>query len=128
MTPHEAHPSEASGVAERLRAELEQAQVAIEDMNDRIAELIGANEELTAKLKEEARVRKLTEMQLQELRAQAPSSGGHELSDDEVLRQELSVALEELQVMQEELQAAHNALSGDSSTELRDGRRNRWGA
>jgi chromosome segregation ATPase len=112
MTTPELQLSEASGEAERLRAELEQAHVAIEDMSERMAELARANEELTAKLKEEARLRALSEGQLRDLRERARSTPGAEQADDGALRQELSVALEELQVMQEELQAAHDALSG----------------
>jgi DNA anti-recombination protein RmuC len=112
MTQTEAHPASANGVAERLRAELEQAHVAMEDMSERVSELARVNEELAAKLKNEARLRALTEMQLQELREQAQSHGSAEQADGAALRQELSVALEELQVMQEELQAAHDALSG----------------
>ena len=112
MTPTEAHRSSANGLADRLQAELEQAHVTIEDMNERVSELIRANDELAAQLKEEARLRTLTETQLLELREQARSQRGSELAEDAALRQELSVALEELQVMQEELQAAHDALSG----------------
>ncbi|HEY7581426.1 MAG TPA: hypothetical protein VH855_27840 [Acetobacteraceae bacterium] len=97
-------------MAERLRAELEQAQVAIEDMNERLIELARVNEELAARLREEARLREKTELQLFQLRAQTPH-GKREEAEDATLRQELSVALEELQVMQEELQAAHDALS-----------------
>jgi hypothetical protein len=112
MTPREAQPPQTNGVDERLQAELEQAQVVIEDMGERMTELTRANEELTAKLKEETRLRQLTEMQLQELRERALPTQGLEQTDNAALRQELSVALEELLVMQEELQAAHDALSG----------------
>jgi hypothetical protein len=112
MTQTEAHLPNANGVAERLRAELEQAYVAMEDMSERFSELARANEELEAKLKEEARLRALTEMELLKLREQSRSHGDPEQAEDAALRQELSVALEELQVMQEELQAAHDALSG----------------
>lgn len=103
--------TEADGLAERLGAELEQAHVTIEDLNERVAELARANEELTAKLTAAARLRERAELELAELRAQ--SAGGKSEVDDasSVLRQELSLALEELQVMQEELQAAHDALS-----------------
>ncbi len=107
MTPTEAQRANADGLADRLRAELEQAHVAIEDMNERVSELIRANDELAAQLKEEARLRAVTETQLLALREQARPA-----DDAAALRQELSVALEELQVMQEELQAAHDALSG----------------
>lgn len=113
MTQTEAHlATNANGVDERLRAELEQAHVAIEDMSERVAELVRANDELAARLKEEARLRALTEMELLKLREQSRSHGSPEQAEDAALRQELSVALEELQVMQEELQAAHDALSG----------------
>jgi predicted RNase H-like nuclease (RuvC/YqgF family) len=103
VTPPDAHAPEANGLTERLRSELEQAYVAIEDMSERVAELVRANEELTAQLQEEVRLREQTEKQLLELRSGQP--------EDPTLRQELSVALEELQVMQEELQAAHDALA-----------------
>jgi prefoldin subunit 5 len=112
MTPPEAPSPETDGVAERLRAELEQAHVAIEDMSERLAELARANEELTARLKEEARLRALTELQLRDLRERPSACNNAGLAEGAALRQELSVALEELQVMQEELQAAHDALSG----------------
>ena len=113
MTPPHTSSPEADDLTERLRAELEQAHVAVEDMNERVLELVRANEELVARLKQETRLREHTERQLSEVRAQAqarqpPPPPG----DDAIVRQELSVALEELQVMQEELQAAHDALSG----------------
>ena len=98
-------------MADRLRAELEQAHVALEDMNERVMELVRTNEELAAKLKQQTRLREKTERQLSDVRAQAQVSPPvPPPSDDALLRQELSVALEELQVMQEELQAAHDAL------------------
>jgi chromosome segregation ATPase len=109
MTPVEPHLVNANSVAERLRAELEQAHVAMEDMSERVAELVRANDELAAKLKEEACLRAAIEAQLRELREH--TGPRPERTDDAALRQELSVALEELQVMQEELQAAHDALS-----------------
>jgi peptidoglycan hydrolase CwlO-like protein len=110
MSAPQASSQEAVGLADRLRAELEQAQVAIEDMNERLIELARANEELAARLREEVRLREKTELQLCQLRAET-SHGKREEAEGGALRQELSVALEELQVMQEELQAAHDALS-----------------
>jgi hypothetical protein len=110
MSAPDASARDAIGLAERLRAELEQAQVAMEDMNERVVELARCNEELAARLREEVRLREKAELQLFELHARMPHRK-QDNTDEAVLRQELSVALEELQVMQEELQAAHNALS-----------------
>jgi len=100
---------EVDGLAGRLRAELEQAQVAMEDMNDRIVELARANEDLTDRLQEEMRLREETERQLSRLTSDTPDSKRDDV-EKEMLRHELSMAIEELQIMQEELQAAHDEL------------------
>jgi hypothetical protein len=106
----QANSLNADGLTDRSRAELEQAHVAIEDLNERVMELARANEELTTRLREEARLRHKSELELLELRAKAVPSKPDNV-EHATMRQELSVALEELQVMQEELQAAHDALS-----------------
>ncbi len=102
-------PPQVDGSDGRVRAELEQAHVAIEDMNDRIVELARANEELTEKLQQELRSREETEQQLVALRLHVPDRKQHD-AEKQMLRHELSMAIEELQIMQEELQAAHDEL------------------
>jgi len=107
---HEPGPGAADALAQadlvaRLHAELEQAQVTIEDMDLRLTALAEANAELHVRLAEETRRRITAEQQ-----AQQP-----QVPDDADLRHELAVSLEELQVMLEELQSAHDALSGESA-------------
>jgi hypothetical protein len=101
--------------AGRMRAELEQARVAMEDMDDRIVELARANEELTGKLEHELRLREETEQQLLELRSKMSDRTRGD-AEKEMLRHELSMAIEELQIMQEELQAAHDELGRRTQT------------
>lgn len=112
VTDPRAAPLQTDGVVGRIRAELEQAHVAMEDMNDRIAELARANEELTDRLNHEQRLREETERQLQKL----PSGLTQDDGEKEMLRHELSMAIEELQIMQEELQAAHDELGRHNQT------------
>jgi hypothetical protein len=83
--------------------------VAIEDMIDRIVELARANEELADKSQQDLRLREKTEQQLVELRSRMPDRKQRN-AVKEILRHELSMAVEELQIMQEELQAAHDEL------------------
>ncbi len=104
-----APPLKGGGVDGRMRAELEQAHVAIEDMNDRIAELTNANEVLAGKLQQELRLREETERDLLRLRSEMPTRKPDD-TEKQMLRHELSMAIEELQIMQEELQAAHDEL------------------
>jgi hypothetical protein len=106
---HLAAPLQVDDVDGRMRAELEQAHVAMEDMNDRIVELARMSEELTDKLRLEQRLREETEQQLLELRSRMPDHKPDD-AEKEMLRHELSMAIEELQIMQEELQAAHDEL------------------
>jgi len=108
-------PLHVDGVDRRMRAELEQAQMAMEDMNDRIVELARANEELTDKLQEEMRLRQEVEQQLVELRSKSADRRPEDAEND-MLRHELSMAIEELQIMQEELQAAHDELGRRDQT------------
>jgi DNA repair exonuclease SbcCD ATPase subunit len=110
-----AEPLQVDGVDERMRAELEQAHVAMEDMNDRIAELARANEELTDRLQHEMRRREETEQQLLELRSEVPDRKPDD-GEKDMLRHELSMVIEELQIMQEELQSAHDELGRRTQT------------
>ena len=112
MTSSKAQPEPSREVV-RLRTELEQATVTIEDMEERLAELdrsnvelAAANERLEGDLAKERALREQAEarLQLQGLMAEAEGK-------EAILRQELSVVLEELQVMQEELQTAHANLA-----------------
>jgi chromosome segregation ATPase len=97
--------------AGRLRAELEQAQVALEDMDHRLAELGRANAGLSERLAEQSRLRQEAEHRAEQLREEIALMKERETAVEAQLRNELSVALEELQVMQEELQGAHDALA-----------------
>jgi chromosome segregation ATPase len=97
--------------AGRLRAELEQAQVALEDMDERLAELVRASAGLSERLAEQSRLREEAERRAEQLREEVSLMKERETAVEAQLRNELSVALEELQVMQEELQGAHNALA-----------------
>ena len=108
-------PLHVDGVDGRMRAEFEQARVAMEDMNDRIVALARANEELTDKLQQETRLREETEQQLLEIRAKIADRRPDD-AEKEMLRHELSMAIEELQIMQEELQAAHDELGRHDQT------------
>jgi hypothetical protein len=93
----------------RLQGELEQARVAMEDMDARLAELAGVNATLETELRTQSGLRAKAEQRIVELLADASKQGPQ--PEVTTLRQELSVALEELQVMQEELQAAHDTLA-----------------
>jgi uncharacterized coiled-coil DUF342 family protein len=104
--------SSAAADAARLRAELEQLSVSLEDMDERIQELVRNNTELGAQLTTEMRLRQEAEQRIQELLA-AEVPPPVESTAELQLRQELSLALEELQVVQEELQAAHDALGAE---------------
>ncbi len=106
---------EGDGLDGRLRAELEQAQVTIEDLNERISELVRANGELADKLQQETRSRAETERRLSQLCSDMPDDKRDE-AEKKMLRQELSMAIEELQIMQEELQAAHDELGRRNQT------------
>ena len=108
-------PTEGQGAAapddvRRLRSELEQAHVALEDMDERIAELVRANAEMSERLREESRLREQAELRAEQL-VQHARHDQPDRTGEKSLRQELSVALEELRVMQEELQTAHDALA-----------------
>jgi ABC-type phosphate transport system auxiliary subunit len=92
----------------RLRAELEQARVVIEDMEQRLTQLTEENIELRAQSAEQVRLRTVAEREAERLREEISKPRDTEESP---LRHELSVTLEELQVMQEELQVAHEALA-----------------
>ena len=94
---------------EGLHGELEQARVALEDMDHRIAELAVANGTLQERLASETRRRELAERELQNLRASMEAASAAPAEGD-ALRQQLSTALEELHVMAEELSAAQDAL------------------
>lgn len=96
-------------VVERLHSELEQARVALEDMDARIAELSVSNGELQDRLRDEVRRREEMEREVQHLRetvVAAPSESPVELA----LREQLGTALEELHVMAEELALAQDAI------------------
>lgn len=96
-------------VEERLRNELENARVAMEDMDARIAELSASNGALQDRLREEVRRREEMEREVQRLRetvVAAPSESPME----HALREQLSTALEELHVMAEELTLAQDAI------------------
>jgi len=93
----------------QLQGELEQAKVAMEDMDARLAELAGANATLESQLETQLCLRVKAEQRVVELLADASKQSTQR--EEVALRQELSVALEELQVMQEELQTAHDALA-----------------
>lgn len=96
-------------VEERLRSELEQAQVTLEDMDARIAGLSVSNGELQDRLRDEVRRREEMEREVQHLRktvVEAPTESPVELA----LREQLSTALEELHVMAEELTLAQDAI------------------
>lgn len=94
---------------ERVRSELEQARVALEDMELKLAELGAVNAGLRAHLEQETTAREALEERLRQLRTAqiTPSSPA---SSEIVLRQQLSTALEELHVMAEELTLAQEAL------------------
>jgi hypothetical protein len=91
-----------------LRAELKQAHVAIEDMEQRMAELVEESVKLRAQLVEQKNLRVAAEEQMRRLQSEVSKPPD---TEDSLMRQELSVTLEELQVMQEELQVAHEALA-----------------
>jgi hypothetical protein len=107
----------------RPRTELEQAAVAIKDMDarvtqlaeenaelaERVLQLSRLNGELTQQLAGQTALRELVETQLR--RQVEP-----ELTEAAVMRSELSVVLKALQMVQEELQNAHLALSAASRT------------
>jgi chromosome segregation ATPase len=108
-------PAEARGAAapddiRRLRSELEQAHVALEDMDERMAELVRINAELSERLREQSRLREQAELRAEQLIQHAEAAQA-DRTEETCLRQELSVTLEELRVMQEELQTAHDALA-----------------
>jgi chromosome segregation ATPase len=92
----------------RLRAELEQAHVALEDSEERLAELNAANAALSDRLLNEQQKREAAELNAAQLLIQLESARAGQENPD--LRQELSVTLEELKVMEEELLAAHHDL------------------
>lgn len=98
----------------RLRAELEQTRVLIEDMEEQVAALAAANAELSEQLTGQTRLREAAEHELAAAMAaqrKEKSADDLQMREDAAMRQELNVALEELQVMLEELQSAHDALS-----------------
>jgi len=92
-----------------LRGELEQARVALEDMDHRLAELAIAHDELQQRLADETRRRELAERQLRDLKASMAATSAAP-DEGDALRQQLSTALEELHVMTEELSVAQDAL------------------
>lgn len=93
----------------RLRSELEQARVALEDMEQRIAHLTAANTALQGELQREVGCREELERQLQQMRV-ATLGAATPVTPELVLRQQLSTALEEMHVMAEELSLAQEAL------------------
>lgn len=103
-----------SAEIERLRSELEQARVALEDMDHRVAELSAANAALHERLQREVRSRELADRELQALRA-AQHAASPEAGPEAALREQLSTALEELYVMAEELSLAQDALRETSA-------------
>lgn len=109
MTPADVGVSQLGEVV-RLRAELEQALVAVEDMDQRLMEFADANSELQARLTDETQRRIAAELRVDQILEKARARE-LESAEDPAMREELSVTLEELQVMQEELQAAHEALA-----------------
>ncbi len=108
LTRPQVQPATSSDETTRLRAELEQSQVAIEDMEQRLGELTEENVDLRAQLAELLRMRAAAEQESELLRGEISKPRD---TEELLLRQELSVTLEELQVMQEELQVAHEALA-----------------
>lgn len=98
-----------SAEMERLRGELEQARVALEDMDHRVAELSASNAELHERLHREMRSREAAQRELEALQASQRAAAA-EAAPDAVLREQLSTALEELYVMAEELSLAQDAL------------------
>jgi predicted RNase H-like nuclease (RuvC/YqgF family) len=103
----------------RMETELEQATVAIEDLDARLAQFAEKNERLTTEVAElERRNGILSERLILETarREEAEARVRRDRDDADLrtevaaLKHELSVVLEELQVMQEELEYAHRAL------------------
>ena len=99
---------------ERLRGELEQARVALEDLERSVVDLTAANARLQVELQRETECRQALERQLEQLRA-AKLGSGAPVSLELALRQQLSTALEEMHVMAEELTLAQEALLKASS-------------
>ena len=108
ITRRDGVPVMQSDETTRLRAELEQALVAIEDMEQRLTQLTEENVKLRAQFAEQVRQRAVAERKAEQLLQEISKPRD---TEELPLRHELSVTLEELQVMQEELQIAHEALA-----------------
>lgn len=95
---------------DRLEAELEQAEVSREDVVAQLGQANAANTELNDRLEEEHSLRIGAERRLSELTAHPPTPAVRDRSQEDRLRDQLSVALEELQVIAEEFQLTQEEL------------------
>jgi septal ring factor EnvC (AmiA/AmiB activator) len=100
---------------ERLRSELEQTHVELEDLDSRINALAAAKDDLEQRLRVERRLREAAERQVTELITAAQTPRPEQAIELE-LRQQLSVTSEELHVMADELQLAQEALHRHDSS------------
>lgn len=95
---------------ERLRGELEQAAVALEDMNEWASRIAASNEQLSVQIQVEIKARHEAEKQLTEVLSKPQPDLELHRRQEEALKAQLSVTLEELQVMAEEFQASQEEL------------------